>query len=133
VNFRQNLKLVPSSVSVVVPFAGIVIQAVFLFLLVWALSAKSAFDVRIPRAVTSDISHDESQVVTITGEDIVYLNGRVMTTRELKDLLGKPVDRRRPLLIKADHRASVGRIVEVWNLARDLGLERVDLATDRGE
>jgi len=36
-----------------------------------------------------------------------------------------------PVLIKADRRASVGRIVDVWNLCRALGLERVNIATNQ--
>ena len=39
---------------------------------------------------------------------------------------------RRSLFIKADRRASVGRIVEVWDLARDLGIPKINIATEVG-
>lgn len=132
-DFRKNLKLIPSSPAVVIPFVDVVIQAAFLVVLVAAISSKATFDVRIPRAVTSDIAHEDSITVVVTGEDIFYLNGRVVTDEELRRLIGMSGDRRRPLVIKADSRASVGRIVGVWNLARSLGLERVELATDQGD
>jgi len=133
VDFRKNLKLIPSSSAVVTPFADVVIQAAFLVVLVAAISSKATFEVRIPRAVTSDIAHEDSITVVITGEDIFYLNGRVVTDEELRSFIRRSGDRRRPLVIKADRRASVGRIVEVWNLARNLGLERVEFATDQGD
>jgi biopolymer transport protein ExbD len=130
VDFRKNLKLIPSSPALVIPFADIVIQAVFLVLLVAVLSSKATFEVRIPRAVTSDVAHEESVTVVITGEDIFYLNGRVVTDEELRSFLRRSGDLQRPLIIKADRHASVGRIVEVWNLARGLGFERVEFATN---
>jgi biopolymer transport protein ExbD len=133
VDFRKNLKLIPSSPAIVIPFADVMIQAAFLVVLVAVISSKATFDVRIPRAVTSDIAHEDSITVVITGEDIYYLNGRVMTDEELRSLIRMSGDQRRPLVIKADRRASVGRIVEVWNLARSMGLERVELATDQGD
>lgn len=129
-NFRRNLRSIPASPSVVVPFVDVVIQVVFLLVLVAGISARSTFDVRIPRVVTSDVAHEDSLTLIITGEDIVYFNGRVVTYDELRDLIRRLEDRRRPLVIKADRRASVGRIVEVWNLARGSGLERVEFATD---
>ncbi len=131
-NFRQNLRLLPSLSVTAVPFTGVILQVVFLFLLAGVLSSRSTFDVRIPRAVTSDVSHEDTQTVVITGEDVMYLDGRLVTSEELRLAIAKPENRSRQLLIKSDRRASVGRIVEVWSLARGLGLERVDLATDQG-
>ena len=132
-DFRKNLRLVPSSPALVIPFVDVMLQAAFLVVLVAVMASKATFEVRIPRAVTSDIAHEDSITVVITGEDIYYLNGRVMTDEELRTLIRMSGDRRRPLVIKADRRASVGRVVEVWNLARSMGLERVELATDQGD
>jgi biopolymer transport protein ExbD len=131
-NFRKNLKLIPSSPSLVIPFIDVMVLAVFLFVLVAGISSKVIFDVRIPRAVTSDIAHEDSIMVVVTGEGIFYLNGRVVTYDELRSFIRRPGNHLRPLLIKADHRASIGRIVEVWDLARSSGVERIEFATDRG-
>jgi biopolymer transport protein ExbD len=34
-------------------------------------------------------------------------------------------------LIKADKRASLGRVVEVWDMARDLGITQINIATNQ--
>ena len=57
----------------------------------------------------------------------------VITLKELKQQLGQPGSKDRPLLIKADRRASVGRIVDVWDLCRDLGIERINIATNQSK
>ncbi len=61
----------------------------------------------------------------------MYLNNKVVTAKELKQELGNPVHKDRPILIKADRRASMGRIVDVWDLCRQLGIERINIATNR--
>jgi biopolymer transport protein ExbD len=133
VDFRKNLKMIPSSPAVGIPFIDIMVQAALLFVLVAVISSKATFDVRIPRAVTSDIAHEDSITVVVTGEEILYLNGRVVTYDELRRFLRRSGERQRPLVIRADQRASIGRVVEVWNLARSLGFERIEFATDRGD
>jgi biopolymer transport protein ExbD len=132
-DFRKSFKLIPASPAIVIPYVDVMAQAVFLAILVAVMSSKATFDVRIPRAVTSDVAHENSVTLVITGEDIYYLNGRVVTRGELRDLIKRAGDLRRPFVIKADRRASVGRIVEVWNLARGLGLERVEFSTNQGD
>ena len=35
-----------------------------------------------------------------------------------------------PVMIKADRRASMGRIVDIWDLCRELNIERINIATN---
>ena len=35
------------------------------------------------------------------------------------------------VLIKSDRRASLGRVVEVWDLCRDMGISQVNIATNQ--
>ncbi|MCH7773641.1 MAG: biopolymer transporter ExbD [Bacteroidetes bacterium] len=51
--------------------------------------------------------------------------------KELKRRLSQPNIKDHPLLIKADRRASVGRIVDIWDLCRNLGIERINIATNQ--
>lgn len=86
-------------------------------------------DVRLPGAVTSDIVQ-HSITIVITSENIIYFNNKVTTLRELSELISRQENKQRPVFIKADRRASVGRIADVWDLARGLGIKRIDVATD---
>jgi biopolymer transport protein ExbD len=111
------------------------VDVIFLLQIFFMLSSsftfQSGINVKLPKAVTSDIIKDENLIVTITSENIIYLNNDVITLKELKNRLSQPNTKMRPLLIKADRRASVGRIVDVWDLCRNLGIERINIATNQ--
>lgn len=68
-------------------------------------------------------------MIAITSEDVIYFHNKVVTELELKQLLKNPALKKQPILIKADRRSSLARIIDVWNVCRELGLDRVNLAT----
>src|SRR3989338_8998754 len=86
------------------------IDLMFLLLIFFMLSSsftfQSGINVKLPKAVTSDVIKEENLIVTITSENVIYLNGAITTLKELKQQLGRPDGKDRTLLIKADRRAS---------------------------
>ncbi len=132
-NFQRSLK-VPVIIGPGLAWPlNIILLMVFLFSILFFLSGSSRYSVQIPHAVTSDIVHDDNMTIIITGENILYYNARVITVDALRGLLSRPDNRQRPLLIKADRRASLGRIVDVWDLGRKMGVGRINIATDQTE
>ncbi len=111
------------------------IDCIFLLLIFFMLSSTftypSGIHVQLPKAITSDVIKEDSLTVAITSENIVYLNGKVVTMNELRDQLKSSSTKDMPVMIKADRRSSMGRIVDVWDLCRELGIERINIATNR--
>lgn len=111
------------------------IDVIFLLLIFFMLSSsftfQSGINVKLPKAVTSDIIKEENVIITITSENVIYLNDKVVTLKELSAALTKLKGTERPFLIKSDRRASVGRIVDVWDLCRNLGIEKINIATNQ--
>jgi biopolymer transport protein ExbD len=87
--------------------------------------------VNLPKAVTSEIVKQENIEIMVSSENVTYLNGKVVNIHELKNLLKQVAKRNQPILIKADKRASLGRVVEIWDLARDLGINQISIATNQ--
>ncbi|MFH1640962.1 MAG: biopolymer transporter ExbD [Candidatus Omnitrophota bacterium] len=85
----------------------------------------------LPKAVTSEVVRFENVEIMVTGENILYLNGKVITTAELRELLKQAARRDQAILIKSDRRASLGRVVEIWDMARDLGVHQINIATNQ--
>ena len=113
------------------------IDVVFLLLIFFMLSSsftfQSGINVKLPKAVTSDVIQEENFVITITSENIIYLNNTILTLDELNRKLASPAAKNTlTVLIKADRRASMGRIVDIWDLCRNLGIERINIATNQG-
>lgn len=108
-----------------------------LFLLVIFLMLTSVFvlppgiKVNLPKALTSDVIKRQNINILVTGENLTFLEGKQITPQELKEFLKEAGKRGQTLLIKADSRASLGRVVEIWDLARDLGIAQVSIATDQ--
>ncbi len=117
----------------IAPLIDCIFLLLIFFMLTSSFTIPSGINVKLPKALTSDILKDENFIITITSEDVIYWNNRVLTIKELENELGKLTNKLRPILIKADRRASVGRIVDVWNLCRNLGIERINIATNRDQ
>ena len=64
-------------------------------------------------------------------ENIIYLNGKIVTMQELKNFLQQIAKRKQAILIKSDRRASLGRVVEIWDMCRDLGITQINIATNQ--
>jgi len=132
VKFKRHTKIEHGLGQIdIAPLIDVIFQLLIFFMLSSSFTFQSGINVKLPKAVTSDIIKEENLIVTITSENIIYLNGVVTTLKELKLKLGQPNIKDHPLLIKADRRASVGRIVDIWDLCRNLGIERINIATNQ--
>ncbi len=115
----------------IAPLIDIVFQLLIFFMLTSSFVMQPGIKVRLPKAVTSEVVKSENVEILVTGENVTYLNGKVVTSQELKKSLKEAAKRGRTILIKADKRASLGRVVEIWDTARDLGIVQINIATDQ--
>jgi biopolymer transport protein ExbD len=117
----------------IAPLIDMVFQLLIFFMLTSSFIFQPGIEVNLPKAVTSEIIKEETVVVTISGENVLYLNGNIVTFKELGESLKEISQKKQPLLIKADRRVSLGRVVEIWDLCRELGIAKINIATDQGE
>ena len=116
----------------IAPLIDVIFLLLIFFMLSSSFTAQSSINVKLPKAVTSDVMKEDNFIITITKENLVYFDGQVTTMKELKKVF-KDTNHDVPVLIKADRRASMGRIVDVWDLCRGLGMERINIATNQDE
>lgn len=111
-----------------------VIDVIFLLLIFFMLSSSFTFQsgihVKLPKAVTSDVIKEENFTISITSENIIYFNGKVTSLIDLKQRLQSADQKDIPVMIRADRRSSMGRIVDVWDLCRELGIQKINIATN---
>lgn len=115
----------------IAPMIDCVFLLLIFFMLTSSFTFQSGINVKLPKAVTSDVIKEENVIVTVTRENVIYFNGAVITLKELSKKLEGFDYKKQPLLIRADRRASVGRVVDVWDLCRNLGIERIHIATNQ--
>ncbi|MFH1577730.1 MAG: biopolymer transporter ExbD [Candidatus Omnitrophota bacterium] len=115
----------------IAPLVDVIFQLLIFFMLTSSFIVPSGIKVNLPKAVTSQVIESKTLEVVVSGENVIYLNGNVVNTRELMTILKGVINRSQPVLIKADRRAQLGRIVEIWDMCRDLGLSQVNIATSQ--
>lgn len=112
----------------IAPLIDMVFQLLIFFMLTSSFVMEAGIKVNLPKAVTSEAIEQEGLEILVSAESIIYLNGRVITTQELKST-AKRLSKKSPILIKADRRAFLGKVVEVWDICRDAGISHINIAT----
>ena len=114
---------------------GQLVDVVFQLLIFFMLTSNFVFQpgikVSLPKAITSEVISSENVVVTVTGQDLLFLNEKPVTINELMATLKENTGEQKSLLLKADTNASLGRVVEIWDLCRDLGIPQINIATNQ--
>lgn len=115
----------------IAPLIDIVFQLLIFFMLTSSFIIQPGIKVNLPKAVTSETVTPENIEIVVSSENVAYLNGKVVTAQELKKFLKEAAKRNQTILIKSDKRASLGRVVEIWDTARDLGIVQINIATNQ--
>lgn len=115
----------------IAPLIDIIFQLLIFFMLTSSFLVQPGIKINLPKAVTSEAVKNENIEIVVTSESVTYLNAKLVTMQELKMLLKQAAKRKQTILIKADRRASLGRIVEIWDMARDLGIAQINIATNQ--
>jgi len=129
--FRQHLKIEKKLHIDLIPFISVFFQLMIFFMLSLSFTSQPGINVKLPKTVTSDIIKEDNMIISITSENVTYLNGIIINRKELEEELAKPSSKKLLILIKADRRASVGRIVDIWDICRKNGIDRINIATNQ--
>ena len=130
--FKRHMKLEHGLRQIdIAPLIDVVFQLIIFFMLTSSFVMQPGIKVNLPKAVTSEVVKYENIEIVVSSENVVYLTGKVITMGELKSLLKQAARRKQSILIKSDRRASLGRVVEIWDMARDLGITQINIATDQ--
>lgn len=130
--FKRSAEINPNiNQTNIITLITVILQLLIFFVLFSSFTLQSGIAVKLPKAVISEVIQEENLVITLTGEDIVYLDDKVCTMKVLRQELQKKENKNRLILIKADRRASLGRMIDIWNLCRESGIERISIATNQ--
>jgi len=114
------------------PMADTVFLLLIFFMLSTSFVIQPGIQVRLPKAVTSEIQLKKDLVLTITAENILFLNEQPITLEELGEALQAAFAQRkdRVLIIKADQEVKHGLVVYAMDIAKLNGADRLAIATE---
>jgi len=114
------------------PMADVVFLLLIFFMLSTSFVVQPGIQVRLPKAVTSEIQLKKDLVLTITAENILFLNEEPVTLDQLGEALEVAFAQRKDkiLIVKADQEVKHGFVVQAMDIAKLSGAERLAIATE---
>lgn len=113
------------------PLVNVFFLLFIFFLFTSSFIFQPGIKVNLPKAVTSEVVQGDSTVLIITKDDLIYLNDREINQDELISGLRIIASQKSSLLIKADSKASLGKVVGIWDTCRKEGVSQINIATGR--
>ena len=126
--FKRHLELEKGRLDIA-PLIDVIFLLLIFFMLTSSFILQPGIKVNLPDAITSKLVPKENIEVLITGKDHIYISGKRITVKELRSRLRMAGRAKTPVLIKADKSASLGRVVEIWDLCREVGISNINIAT----
>ncbi len=115
----------------IAPMIDVMFNLLIFFMLTSNFVLQSGIKVSLPKALTSEVLGGENLIIHITGQDLLFLNERPISINDLMVRLKEAAREQKSLLLKADTSASLGRVVEIWDLCREYGIPQINIATNQ--
>ena len=117
----------------IAPLIDVMFLLLIFFMLTSNFIVQPGIRVSLPKAISSEVIRSENLIVTLTGQDLVFLNEEPITVQELVPRIRQAAQENKTILLKADSSASLGRVVEIWDLCRESGIAQINIATNQKE
>ena len=111
------------------------IDVVFLLLIFFMLSShfvtQLGIKITLPSAVTARLHPEEDIIISITEDNNLYLNEKLVTLENLLEQLRIEIIKteKKTVIIKADEKIDLGLAVKVMDIARQAETERLVIST----
>jgi biopolymer transport protein ExbD len=128
--FKRRLKIEKGMIDLT-PMVNIFFLLFIFFLFTSSFIFQPGIRVSLPKAVTSEVMQLDNVTIIVTKDDKIYLEDKQITREELVPRLRILAKEKMGLLIKADSRAPLGRIVEIWDACRSEGVSQINIATNQ--
>ncbi|MEI8176521.1 MAG: biopolymer transporter ExbD [Candidatus Omnitrophota bacterium] len=128
--FKRHVELEKGQLDMT-PLITVILQLLLFFILTSNFVLQPGIKVNLPKAVTSEVIQEKSLIVSVTSNNHLYLNDRLITMSELASRLKIAAKENKPLLIKADRSTYLDKVVEVLDICRREGITQINIATNQ--
>ncbi len=115
----------------IIPLVDVVLVLLVVFM-VTAPMLHRGIDLSLPRSQSNTITPEERLVITIEPDERVYLGKDRVTVIHLRKRLhqAKSLNAGVSVYLRADRRVPYGRIVQIMDEVKRVGIERLGMITD---
>lgn len=114
----------------IIPLVDIMLVLLIIFMLT-APVLKTAFDVQLPESSSAQAIEQTEDIptVSISERGTIKINGMIIrNTEELEGILLKM--KSKEVILEADRRVDYGKVIEVLDVLRRIGIDKIGLATE---
>jgi len=118
----------------ITPFTDVILVLLVIFMVTTPLISQSNIKVNLPTAKSKETSNKGQQAqaeITITREGVVYLDGKLVTRKELKNQI-QIIHENNPALsvmVRSDRFVRFQEIINVLDPLNELGITKLNIAT----
>ncbi|PYM91021.1 MAG: protein TolR [Candidatus Rokuibacteriota bacterium] len=115
----------------IIPLVDVVLVLLLIFMLTAPMMYRG-IDVNLPKAASRPTAVEERLVLTVTKDNVLYLNDRRLSSSGLEMELRRTFANRtdKTLYLKADAGLAYGAVVETMDRVRRAGIERLGMVTE---
>jgi biopolymer transport protein ExbD len=124
--YEQGLKQMD-----IAPLMNIIFLLLIFILLILGFTGLPGISVSLPGLVTSANFRARNLEIVVNKQDVILYKGKEVSSQELRGLLVQLPLSKTAVLIKADKAVPLTRVMEIWKICQELGLQQVNIATTR--
>ena len=117
----------------VTPLIDIMLVLLILFMVTSSLSLESGLDIKLPKSSSkSEKKSGNAIVISLNREGGISVQGKVIEVNELKETISLALKKSEEKLVvfEGDTNATLGRTIQLMDIARSAGAENFAIATD---
>ena len=126
IQYEQGLKQLD-----IAPLINIIFLLLFFILLIVGFVGFPGIRVSLPGMVTSAAVQSRNIELFMNKEGVVFYRTKPVSLEQIKDLLAQLPAERTAVLIKADKAVPLARVMQLWQICKELGLQQVNIAATR--
>jgi len=115
----------------IAPLIDVVFQLLIFFMLTSSFLSVPGINVKLPKALTSEVIEHRNLTIVITSQNILYIDDKPIVLTDIENLIKK--NKYDSVFIKADKDANLGSLVSIWDICKRNGIEKIGLATTSEE
>jgi len=113
----------------VIGFINFVLMIVILIMSTTIFARPSGVQMEFPLFKEGGNPSRGNVVIMVTSENVIYIDGRVVTLNELRRFLAQGSFYKAVLMVKVDRRASMGRVADILDLCRGISGVSINVST----
>jgi len=113
----------------IIPLVDVMLVLLTIVLTTSTFIAVGAIPVELPKATSSTTAPLQTATVEIDKQGLLYLDSQLISLEKLRQGLVQ-IDKKSPILIRADKSIALEVFVEVMDLVKGLGFTKVSLQTE---